>query len=180
MEEDLSVSTNIPLWVAVVIGLGPSVVAVVAIVAADWRDRRRLKHEREMRLRDERIAAYRKLLAATPTAANDREGAAALAAAYAEISLLASTDEMNEVAREVWLGYALTQRISEEAKKEGKERGEDYLRASARAHHAKDRFLALAHAELGVEGRSHKDLRAVEGYAPGEGMPYPQVPSSEL
>jgi hypothetical protein len=48
----------VPLWFTVVLTLIPSVVAVAAIVAADLMDRRRLKHEREMRLRDERREAY--------------------------------------------------------------------------------------------------------------------------
>jgi hypothetical protein len=52
------VSKNVPLWFTVVLTLIPSVVAVAAIVAADLMDRRRLKHEREMRLRDERREAY--------------------------------------------------------------------------------------------------------------------------
>jgi hypothetical protein len=52
------VSKDVPLWFTVVLTLIPSVVAVAAIVAADLMDRRRLKHEREMRLRDERREAY--------------------------------------------------------------------------------------------------------------------------
>jgi hypothetical protein len=169
-------SNEIPLLVAVVIGLGPSVVAVVALVAADLRDRRQIQHEREMRLRDERMSAYRKLLAATVTAHVDREGHEALATAYAEVSLLASTDEINVAAREVWVGYGLTYRVSAKAEEEGKERGADFAQALSRARLARDRFLALAHAELGVEGRSREDLREIEGYTPGEGLPYPEYP----
>jgi hypothetical protein len=52
------VSKDVPLWFTVVLTLIPSVVAVAAIAAADLMDRRRLKHEREMRLRDERREAY--------------------------------------------------------------------------------------------------------------------------
>jgi hypothetical protein len=55
------VNKDIPLWVAVVIGLGPSVVAVVAIVAAEFRDRRRLQHEREKQLNEARREAYANL-----------------------------------------------------------------------------------------------------------------------
>ncbi len=51
-------SKDVPLWFTVVLTLIPSVVAVAAIVAGDLMDRRRLKHEREMRLRDERREAY--------------------------------------------------------------------------------------------------------------------------
>ena len=58
-------SSEIPLWVAVVIGLGPSVVAVFAIVDTNIRDRRRLAQERESWLKDKRIEAYRKMLTAT-------------------------------------------------------------------------------------------------------------------
>jgi hypothetical protein len=57
------VSKDVPLWFAVVLTLIPSVVAVAAIVAADLMDRRRLKHEREMRLRDERREAYMEYMA---------------------------------------------------------------------------------------------------------------------
>ena len=51
-------SKDVPLWFTVVLTLIPSVVAVAAIAAADLMDSRRLKHEREMRLRDERREAY--------------------------------------------------------------------------------------------------------------------------
>ena len=51
-------SKDVPLWFTVVLTLIPSVVAVAAIGAADLMDRRRLKHERETRLWDERLEAY--------------------------------------------------------------------------------------------------------------------------
>jgi len=95
------VSSDIPLWVAAVIGLGPSLVAIVAIVDANLRDRRRIEQEWESRLRDERIAAYRRLLTATTTAPTECERVNALAAASEEISLLASTDEIDRAALEV-------------------------------------------------------------------------------
>ena len=61
--------STVPVWVALVLGVSSCVVALAAIAAAEVRDCRRLKHEREMQLgeieeqrwsslRDERIRAY--------------------------------------------------------------------------------------------------------------------------
>jgi uncharacterized coiled-coil DUF342 family protein len=143
---------DIPLWVAVVIGLGPSVVAVVALVAAELRDRRRSTHEREMRLRDERIEVYRKLLTATTNAHTDREAVDELSAAYVEISLLDGTDEIDRAASEVNVRYFQTQKASyQESQDAG---NSDFVPALGKARAARDRFLALAPEELGIKGRS--------------------------
>jgi hypothetical protein len=97
-------------WLDVITGLSPILGAVLAIggviasiIYANQRERDRQRHERllkdaeleaqkEARFRDERIAAYRKPLAATTTAHVEQEGVDAISAAYAEISMLASTD----------------------------------------------------------------------------------------
>ena len=62
--------------------------AIAAIVAAEVRERRRLEHELESLLRDERIEAYRKLLTATSIAHYDTEAIKVPAEVYAEITLL--------------------------------------------------------------------------------------------
>jgi heme exporter protein D len=167
------VSKDVPLWVAVVIGLGPSVVAVAAIIAAFLQHHRQLEHERQSRLRDERIAAYRKLLTATTKAHTDREAVAELSAAYVEISLLASTDEIDKAADKVWVRYGTTQQVTEKKDYEASE----YAQALNRARAARDKFLKLAREELGVKGRS-AGFHDLEGDDPGEELPEPQEPSS--
>jgi hypothetical protein len=170
------VSTEIPLWVAVVIGLGPSVVAVVALVAAELQDWRSKTHEREMRLRDERIAAYKKLLTATVTAHTDRDAVDAAESAYVEISLLASTDELDRAAAEVPVRYLEAQRSSDrETEDLGASSG--YVPALNKALAARDKFLKLAWEELGIKGRS-ASFRDLGGSSPGEELPDPETPSS--
>jgi hypothetical protein len=137
----------------VLVGLSASVVAVVAIVAAELRDRRRIKHERESRLRDERIGAYRKLLVATSTAHVDREGVEALSQAYAEISLLASTDELDRAAARVWTSYGNTQKIAAKSQNpRNPPRAETslFVQHLRRAEAARDQFLKLAREDLQV------------------------------
>jgi len=103
------VGSSVPLWVALILGLSPSLVAIAAIVAAEVRERRRLEHELKSRLRDERIEAYRKLLAATSTAHfDDPEAIRAIAKAYNEIALLAETQELVEAAQAAWFAYGAT------------------------------------------------------------------------
>jgi len=153
------------------------VVAVVAIVAAELRDRRRLTHEKEMRLRDERIAAYRKLLAATTTAHVERSGVDALTAAHAEIALLASTDEIDGAAAEVKLAYWQKQKRSYRETQDLDAPASESAQALRKAEAARNRFLTLAWEELGIEGRS-LGYRDLEGDDPGEELPEPQEPSS--
>jgi hypothetical protein len=116
-------------WLDFITALSPILGAVLAIggviltiIYTNKRERDRQQHERllkdaeleaqkESRLRDERIAAYRRFLAATTNAHANREGVAAIAAAYSEVSLLASTDEIARVAYGVWVTYDRAQRI---------------------------------------------------------------------
>ncbi len=160
--------STVPLWVAVVFGLSSPVVAIVALVAAEIRDRRRLQHERDMkeaeieagrddRVRDERIAAYRKFLSATSRARMDREGVQALAEDYAEISLLAGSDELDRAAARVWVDCGQAQKIArrmQEEKGEAVDRTSEFAQALTKVGNARDHFLKLAREELGVEGRS--------------------------
>src|SRR5215213_1415693 len=133
-------ASTVPLWLIA----APSVVAVVAIVAAELRDRRRLTHEKEMRLRDERIAAYRKLLAATTTAHVERSGVDALTAAHAEIALLASTDEIDGAAAEVKLAYWQKQKRSYRETQDLDAPASESAQALRKAEAARNRFLTLA------------------------------------
>jgi len=170
----------VPLRVAALLALAPSVVAVAAIVAAELRDWRSKKHEREMRLRDERIEAYRKMLTASTTAHTDREAVDELYGAYVEISLLASTDEIDQAAHKVWVTYDRAQRIL--AKARNKERAMKNPASFERqrlksAEAARDRFLALARKELGIKDGT-AGFRDLEGDDPGEELPEPQEPSS--
>ena len=161
-------STEIPLGAAVAIGLGPSVVAVVALIVGELRHRRQLKHERKSWLRDKRIEAYRKLLAATTQAHTERDALDELFAAYVEISLIASTDEIDRAADELLVRYAQTQRSSYRETQET-EASSGFSPALYEAHKARDRFLALTHKELDeIKGRS-ASFRDLEGSSPGEG-----------
>ena len=148
------------------IGLGPSVVAVFAIVDTNIRDRRRLTHERETWLKDKRIEAYRKMLAATTQAHTERDAVDELFASYVEISLIASTDEIDRAADEILARYAETQRHSYHETQDA-EASSGFSPALLEAHKARDRFLALTREEIGIKGRTAA-FRALEGASPDE------------
>ena len=170
--------SKVPLWVALLLALLPSLVAIAAIVAAEIRDRRRIGHERESRLRDERIGAYRKLLSATTTAHTDRKGVNALSEARAEISLLAGTEELDRAAARVWTSYGNTQKIAAKSRNPQNASSSLFSAYLGRAEAAKEQFLELAREELGVEGRS-AGFRDLEGSTPGEDLPGPETGTSE-
>jgi hypothetical protein len=170
------VTNEIPLWVAVVIGLGPSVVAVFAIADTNIRDRRRLAHERETWLKDKRIEAYRKMLAATTKAHTERDAVDELFASYVEISLIASTDEIDRAADEVLVRYFQTQKASYRQTQDP-EASSGYAPALNKATAARDRFLALTRKELGIKGRT-AGFRDLEGATPGNELPDPEESSS--
>jgi hypothetical protein len=165
---------------------------ILTIIYTNKRERDRQQHERllkdaeleaqkESRLRDERIAAYRRFLAATTNAHANREGVAAIAAAYSEVSLLASTDEIARVAYGVWVTYDRAQRIF--AKSRDRERATKnptslVAQYRHRAEEERVRFLMLAQAELGLEGRS-TGYRDAEWMIPDEALPEPEEGSQE-
>jgi hypothetical protein len=144
-----------------------ALVAVGGVVATikytNQRERDRQEHERELkgkelaaerqsRLRDERIAAYRRLLAATTTAHTEREAVEELAEAQAEISLLAGSPELAHVAEKVWVRYGETQRTADKSKKDPtKTPPGDFAQALNKARLAREEFLGLARKELGVD-----------------------------
>jgi hypothetical protein len=186
-------------WLDVITGLSPILGALLAIGGVlltlrsnNRRERDRQKNERllkdaeleaqkQARLRDERIIAYRKFLAATTTAHVEREGVEAMAAAYAEVSLLASTDEIARVAYGVWVSYDRAQRIfAKTRRRERAAKNPSSLVAQYR-HRAEEervRFLMLAQAELGIEGRS-TGYRDAEWMTPDEALPDPEEGSQE-
>lgn len=133
-----------------------ALVAVGGVIATirytNQRERDRLEHERVLRLRDERIGAYRRLLAATTTAHTEREAVEALAAASAEISLLAGSPELEKAAAKVWLSYGTAQRTAYETKKDPSTTSAgDFAKALDKARIARKEFLELARKELGVD-----------------------------
>lgn len=142
MEEVLLQLIRSPLLAAFV-----AVGGVVATIRyTNQRERHRLEHERDLRLRDERIGAYRRLLAATTTAHTQSEGVEALAAASAEITLLAGSTELEEAAAKVWVRYGHTQEAARTNASAG-----DFAKALDRARVAREEFRKLARKELGVD-----------------------------
>ncbi len=182
----LEVLASSPLAAALIAVLG----VIGTIIFTNLREKDRQEHERLLkdaelaaassgRLRDERIAAYRKMLAATSTAHVNREGVEVLAGTYAEISLLAGSYELSRAAQGVWIEYAKLRRLGVEMEKNPEEASqEDYALASDKADTAQEQFLKLAREELGVEGRS-PSFRDLEGSTPGEDLPGPETETSE-
>jgi hypothetical protein len=155
-------------WLDVITGLSPllgALLAVVGVVATiiftNRRERDRQEHERLLkgaeleaarvaRLRDERIAAYRKLLTASTTAHVEREGVQALYEAYEEITLLAGSPELERAAARVWTAYGQTQ-------KEAGRASEAFSPALDEARIAREAFLKQAREELGIEQCLHEE-----------------------
>jgi len=157
-------ASTVPLWLIA----APSVVAVVAIIAAEVRDYRRIKNEKETWLRDKRIEAYRKMLAATTQANTERDAVDELFAAYVEISLIASTDDIDRAADEVLILYFQTQEASDKIQRAPETTpASEYAQALNKATTARDRFLSLTRKELGIKGRT-ASFRALEGESPDE------------
>ncbi len=111
-----------------------------------------LSAEREARIRDERIEAYRCLLAATASAHVDEEAMNALAAAIAEISLLGESPALVRAAFKVWVRYGATEKAAREAR-QGPATGpvQGLTKALTEAAEAREEFLKLARKELGVD-----------------------------
>jgi hypothetical protein len=99
VEEDVQRLTTLPTWVAVVLGLAPIIIAVVAIVAESLRERGRRGHERAMRVREERMQAYSTMTRLTkviePTPART---VPELVEALAEIELLTDDPQLFDTA----------------------------------------------------------------------------------
>ncbi len=141
-----------------ILGALAAVGGVIATIKyTNQRERDRQEHERKLkdkelaaerqsRLRDEQITAYRRLLAATTTAHTEYEAVENLASAQAEISLLAGSRELAGAANAVWVRYAATQEAARKSASAG-----DFAKALDKARLAREEFLRLARKELGVD-----------------------------
>jgi hypothetical protein len=96
---------------------------------------------------------------------HDRAAVDEIGTASAEISLIASSDEIERAARTVWVSYWRTQKASAREREDPDVPSSVYSQALSRATDARDRFLALARKELGIKGRS-AGFRDLEGLAP--------------
>lgn len=114
-----------------------------------------LEAAREARLRGERIAAYRKLLAATVQTPVTSEEVARLSEAYAEIELLVGSPQIEHAATGVWTKYGKVRDKAKELQDEptSKKRRE-FTRALNDARQRREAFLELARRELGIEGEA--------------------------
>jgi hypothetical protein len=164
-------SSTVPLWVALV-GPGATIlVTAITLWFTNHREAQRQEHERRLkdaelgarradRLRDERIAAYRKLLAATVHAPTEHEHVEQISQAYAEVELLAGSPELARAATGVWTKYGRMQSEGKKWDKELKELDRErideqrrtWVAALNEATDYRDTFLNLARQELGVAG----------------------------
>lgn len=159
------------IWFLILVVVSPIISALIAVAGViatilftNKRERDRQAHERTLkeaevkatqdtRLRDERIAAYRKLLTAATLAHVDRDAVAELSKVYAEITLLAGSEKLDRAAARVWVAYGHTQKVADRMKKDSKQASAaDFAQALDKARIAKEKFLELARKELGVEG----------------------------
>jgi hypothetical protein len=147
-------TSTFPVSVALVLAAAPPVVAVVAIVLAGLRERTRPKHEREMRLRDERLRAYLTLARTTrgvdPTQPYDM---ADVAEALSEVELLTESPEVLEAATTLHGATALARRVVRKRYTAGDPRPErtDFVRNFIRrAAAARNAFIGAARTELGL------------------------------
>jgi hypothetical protein len=108
---------------------------------------------------------------------HDRAAVDEIGTASAEISLIASSDEIERAARTVWVSYWRTQKASAREREDPDVPSSVYSQALSRATDARDRFLTLAREELGIKGR-FAGFRDLEGEDPGEELPGPETPSS--
>ncbi len=118
-------------WAEVVRAASPIAGALIALIGVIYSIRRngrsdeaRIDHEREnkereleaakqSRLRDERIASYRKLLAATVHAPTEREHMKQISLAYAEVELVAGSADLAHAAKGIWTRYGRVERLGQ-------------------------------------------------------------------
>jgi hypothetical protein len=96
---------------------------------------------------------------------HDRAAVDEIVTASAEISLIASSDEIERAARTVWVSYWRTQKASAREREDPDVPSSVYSQALSRATDARDRFLTLAREELGIKGR-FAGFRDLEGKTP--------------
>ena len=155
--------TTLPTWLFALLGLAGPVVAGLAVLASELRDRRRLEHERESQrlemeerrlatLREDRMRAYselaRKTKALRPT---PHEEAGDLVEILSEIELLTDDPRLLEVAGEL-VGKAGRARIASWKLQERNEGTIEELQAAAdEVTECRTRFIRAAKEELGAK-----------------------------
>lgn len=111
-----------------------------------------LEAAHESRLRDERIASYRKLLAATVHAPTERKHSKQIALAYAEVELIAGSADMAHAAKGVWTRYGRVQNLGQRLGRDpSEEKQREWSKALTAAMDYRDSFLDLAKKELGID-----------------------------
>lgn len=111
-----------------------------------------LEAAKESRLRDERIASYRKLLAATVHAPTEREHSEQISLAYAEVELVAGSANLARAAKGVWTRYGRVESLGRELKRDpSEEKQREWSKALAAAMDYRESFLDLAKKELGID-----------------------------
>jgi hypothetical protein len=174
------VSSTVPLWIAVLLSLIPSVVAVVAIVAAEFRDRRRLKHEREMQLNEARREAYANLSKLTKGMnIENTEAVPEVREAHAQVEILGGNPELLDVADtlvRMWTGaWQSARRAHEEGASPWDAPG--YKNLENLLPGLRAAFLDRTREELGVKGRS-AGARELEASPPDDALPGPETAAS--
>jgi hypothetical protein len=185
----LEVSSIVPPWVALVLGLASSVVAVVAIVANEFRDRRRLKHERETqqreheerfrsRLREERIRAYATLARLTKRVdvSVEEPELPAVAEAHSEVELLAENPKLREVSDELFQTWESAWRSVRNAGAPDPYDVPGFKNVRGLLDGLREAFIELAKDEIGVKTLSREE--PPEGSIPTEPTDDPETPAS--
>ena len=160
-------SSAVPLWAAVLLSLIPSVVAVVAIVAAELRDRRGLDHEREMQLNEARREAYATLARLTRGMDYQKlESVREVQEAYTMVELLGGNPKLLDVADKLartWSEAWQSVRNAHEEESPNPRDAPGYRNRANLLHALRRAFIAHAREEIGV-----KEGKAVEPTGSGD------------
>jgi hypothetical protein len=145
--------TTVPTWAFVALGLASPFVAVVAILAQVFLEFGRQRHERALKLREDRRRAYAALARMTNwMTAHKEPNTRELAEAYSEIDLLTDNDQLKEAA--MWLLEAVI-KARDTARSTIDQGGEDpygtpqYIADRERWGESRSEFIRLAKEELG-------------------------------
>jgi len=144
--------TTLPTWVAVVLGLAPAIVAVVAIVADSLRERGRRQHEMAKGVREERVRAYATFARLTKWVDESQPYKYTdLAEAHAEIELLADDAKLREEAGLLLQTAMLWRKTARDfhEKGGGTARKEKIKAAKEQVDEHRAAFVRLAKKELG-------------------------------
>lgn len=164
----------VPLWVVVMLGLSSPVVAIAALVATEIRERRRLRHEGDLReadreaehdarLRDERIEAYSTLARLTKAMwlAVPEDPLPNLYAALSQVEILYEDPELFDAAEDLVDTWTTAWEAAGAARSKGGSvfDAPDFKDAESQLVPLRNAFVQRAKVELGIERRS----REVEG-----------------